>query len=153
MNRSLNHLLYPISGVLPVKKRLTVLGCRNLAKSIQLNKYIHLLTKKIKLFRVFYSIMFIYTPYLFSSICSLSYFSLYFVSKNLTDDSSKFPFSFLLLFIIFILFYILSYFLVLAKGIFTRADCFEKNNLLLNFNKLLKKEKLFSCYVAIWKNM
>ena len=43
---SLNHLLYPISGILPVKKRLTVLDCRNLAKSILLNKYIHLLTKE-----------------------------------------------------------------------------------------------------------
>ena len=43
---SLNHLLYPISGILPVKKRLTVFDCRNLAKSILLNKYIHLLTKE-----------------------------------------------------------------------------------------------------------
>ena len=40
---SSNYLLYPISGVLPVKKRLIVLGCRHLAKSMKCNSFIRLL--------------------------------------------------------------------------------------------------------------
>ena len=37
---SLNHLLYPISNILPLKERFKQLGCRHLAKAMNQNMFI-----------------------------------------------------------------------------------------------------------------